>query len=398
MQEKEILNNTTPEVKERKRFTKQDLEKAELNQKARIQRSVDLMNRKIEKTNQDETLSAEDKQKVIVAAKEAQKETVKKANLEYKEKVKEYKLSLKQDKVDLKEAKKERKNNLKNLKDEYKNELKNNKQEYNQTNNKFDYQVKNYDSHVLYQQKVKEENNKFIEKRNLLQPDYDPISKIITKGIIKENPVFITLLGLCPALAVTNSVEKAIGMGLLFLIIVMITNIIVSLIRKVTPNSVRIPIFIIIIATTVTAMELLMKAYLPALSSSLGNFIALITVNCIVLGRAEAYASKNNPFKSLLDGLGIGLGFTLALLLVGFSRELIGSGQLVFGEVLTFLPKAKLTIIPEKIAINTFLLPAGSFLVIGLLLALFNYIKSKKENISNLFTKKDPRLTQKEDK
>lgn len=209
--------------------------------------------------------------------------------------------------------------------------------------------------------------------------------EIFFNGVLKQNQIFIALLGLCPALAVTDRFEKAIGMAFIVIIILLTTNTIISLLKNIIPNEIRIPSYIVIIATTVTIAELLLKAYLPELHKSLGSFIALITVNCIVLGRAEAFASKNSVSKSALDGLSMGLGYGLSLMLIGFIREFFGTGNLVFGKILTFLPEAKLIPNTSENYSSYFqgiLTKApGAFLIIGLILALFIFIKTKRDEL-----------------
>jgi electron transport complex protein RnfE len=181
-----------------------------------------------------------------------------------------------------------------------------------------------------------------------------------TKGFIKENPVFILLLGLCPTLGVTTSAINGLGMGLATTFVLVMSNLVVSLVRKGIPDKVRIPAFIVIIASFVTIVELVMQAFTPALFEALGLFIPLIVVNCIVLGRAEAFASKNNPWSSIIDGLGMGLGFAFALTLLGGIREILGSGAL-FGISLI---KADLMLV--------FVLAPGAFIVLGYLIAIIN--------------------------
>jgi electron transport complex protein RnfE len=183
-----------------------------------------------------------------------------------------------------------------------------------------------------------------------------------TKGFIKDNPVFVLLLGLCPTLAVTSSAFNGLGMGLATTFVLFSSNIVVSLIKKFIPNKVRIPSFIVIIASFVTIVELVMQAYAPALFEALGIFIPLIVVNCLVLGRAEGFASKQNLLSSAIDGLGMGLGFTFALFLLGSVRELLGSGAWMG---LKFI---------EGDAILVFVLSPGAFLVLGYLIALVNKV------------------------
>ncbi|QZE14678.1 electron transport complex subunit E [Halosquirtibacter laminarini] len=188
--------------------------------------------------------------------------------------------------------------------------------------------------------------------------------KIVSKGFLQENPVFVLLLGMCPTLGVTSSAINGLGMGLATTFVLMLSNIAISLVARFIPDKVRIPSFIVIIATFVTVLQMVMQAYLPALYKSLGLFIPLIVVNCIVLGRAEAFASKNGPFESMLDGIGMGLGFSFALTLLGGIRELLGSGKL-FG----------FTIFNEGYGSLVFILAPGAFLVLGYLIAIINKIK-----------------------
>ena len=156
----------------------------------------------------------------------------------------------------------------------------------------------------------------------------------IYNGIVKENPSFVLMLGMCPTLAVTTSASNGIGMGLSTMAVLIVSNLIISLVRKIVPDDVRLPAYIVIVASLVTVVELLMEAYTPSIYSAPGIYIPLIVVNCIILGRAEAYASKNPPFLSVMDGVGMGLGFTIALLLIGMVRELVGAGTL-FGIQVT---------------------------------------------------------------
>ena len=188
---------------------------------------------------------------------------------------------------------------------------------------------------------------------------------IFWSGILKNNPVFRLVLGMCPTLAVTTSLENALGMGLAATFVLICSNVLVSALRKVIPAAVHIPCYIVIIATFVTAIDLLMQAYLPDLSASLGIFIPLIVVNCIILGRAEAFASKNGVVASFADGLGSGIGFTLALAVLASVREIAGAGTLtVWGDI------AVKNINPGPVTLA--ILPAGGFIVLGLVLALIN--------------------------
>ncbi len=188
------------------------------------------------------------------------------------------------------------------------------------------------------------------------------VGKIFSRGIFVENPVFRLVLGMCPTLGVTALAENGLGMGISTLAVLLASNVVISSIRGFIPKKIRIPIFIVVIATFVTIIDMSLRAYLPALHGQLGVFIPLIVVNCLILGRAEAFASKNNVFYSAVDGLGMGLGFTLSLTLLASFREIVGSGTL-FGMNVTgsaYQP------------IEVFASPAGAFLALGLLLALVN--------------------------
>lgn len=191
--------------------------------------------------------------------------------------------------------------------------------------------------------------------------------KILFNGIIKENPIFVLLLGMCPTLATTSSAINGMSMGLATMFVLISSNAVISLLKNVIPDMVRIPAFIVVIATFVTIIEMMMNAYVPALAESLGIFIPLIVVNCIVLGRAESFASKNGVVSSIFDGVGIGLGFTLALTLLGASRELLGTGK-IFSQ----------TIYPEQYGSLLFVLAPGAFIVLGFLIAIFNKLQHKK--------------------
>ena len=191
--------------------------------------------------------------------------------------------------------------------------------------------------------------------------------KEFLRGIIKENPTFVLVLGLCPTLAVSVSLINGFGMGIAATFVLLGSNIIISLIKNFVPDRIRIPCYIVVIATFVTITELVMKAYSPALNRALGIYVPLIVVNCIVLGRAEAYASKAGVINSLFDGLGMGVGFILALLLISGIREFLGVGK-VFGY----------TLIKGFQPILVLAMPSGALLVIGLLLGFFNVLKNKK--------------------
>ena len=189
--------------------------------------------------------------------------------------------------------------------------------------------------------------------------------KIITNGILKENPVLVLLLGMCPTLATTTSAINGLSMGLATMSVLICTNFVISCIKGITPDKVRIPVFIVVIAAFVTILQMLMSAYAPnSINKALGIYIPLIVVNCLILGRAESFAAKNNPVASLTDGVGMGLGFTLGLTVLGCIREILGAGS-IFGLVL----------LPEVTNVLLFVLPPGAFISLGYLIAVVNKIK-----------------------
>ena len=189
-------------------------------------------------------------------------------------------------------------------------------------------------------------------------------ANIIKNGIVKENPTFVLMLGMCPTLATTTSALNGLSMGLATMVVLICTNFVISLLKSLTPDKVRIPVFIVVIAAFVTILQMVIKAFLPDIDKALGLFIPLIVVNCLILGRAEAFAAKNTPVASLFDGIGIGLGFTLALTLLGIVRELLGAGS-IFG----------LTLLPETTNILLFILPPGAFITLGYLIAIVNKLR-----------------------
>lgn len=199
----------------------------------------------------------------------------------------------------------------------------------------------------------------------------------IYNGLVKENPTFVLTLGMCPTLAVTTSAMNGLGMGLTTMAVLTLSNLFISLLRKIIPGRVRIPAFIVVIATFVTVVQLLLEAYLPALNKSLGVYIPLIVVNCIILGRAEAYAYSNPPIPSMFDGLGMGLGFSFALTCIGALREILGAGK-VFG----------ISIMPASFEpIRIFSQAPGAFFVLACLVALQNYIKTKRKKAGKSYEK-----------
>ena len=189
--------------------------------------------------------------------------------------------------------------------------------------------------------------------------------QLITKGLVKDNPTFVLILGMCPTLATTSSAINGLSMGLATLFVLILSNIVISAIAPAVPDKVHIPVYIVVIATFVTVLQLLMQAYVPAVYATLGLFIALIVVNCIVLGRAEGFANKNGIIDSALDGLGVGLGFTVSLTVIGLVREILGNGS-VFG--FKFI---------DGDGILAFIMAPGAFLVLGYLMVLFNKFLKK---------------------
>ncbi len=199
----------------------------------------------------------------------------------------------------------------------------------------------------------------------------DSLLSTFTKGIWKENSIFVMVLGMCPAIAVTSSFEAGLGMGILVFIILSLSNLVISLIRNFVPSTVRIPSYVIVIATEVTALQMLVDAFAPALSERLGVYLALIVVNCIILGRAESFASKNKVLPSILDGMGTSLGFALALVIVGFFREFLGTGMIKLGYILPLGFQAEIFggFGLSTYAISILTAPPGGFLVMGIILA-----------------------------
>ena len=188
--------------------------------------------------------------------------------------------------------------------------------------------------------------------------------KVLMNGIIKENPTFVLLLGMCPTLGTTSSALNGMGMGLATAFVLICPNVVISAIKSLIPAMVRIPAFVVVTASVLTLLQMIMQAYVPALYATLGLFIPLIVVNCILLGRAEAFAAKNGPVASMFDGLGMGLGFTLGLTTLGAVRELLGTGK-IFG----------LTIYPEDYGMLTFVLAPGAFIALGYLIAIVNRLR-----------------------
>ena len=189
--------------------------------------------------------------------------------------------------------------------------------------------------------------------------------KILLNGVIKENPTFVLMLGMCPTLATTTSAINGMSMGLATMFVLICSNLVISLIKKLTPDMVRIPVFVVVIASFVTILQMVMQAFVPRIYATLGLFIPLIVVNCIILGRAEAFACKNGPIESIFDGIGIGLGFTIGLTALGVVRERLGAGS-VFG----------ITLLPESLNMLLFVLPPGAFITLGFLVAIVNKLRA----------------------
>lgn len=189
--------------------------------------------------------------------------------------------------------------------------------------------------------------------------------KILLNGVIKENPAFVLMLGMCPTLATTTSAINGMSMGLATMFVLICSNLVISLIKKLTPDMVRIPVFVVVIASFVTILQMVMQAFVPGIYATLGLFIPLIVVNCIILGRAEAFACKNGPIESIFDGIGIGLGFTIGLTALGVVREILGAGS-VFG----------ITLLPESLNMLLFVLPPGAFITLGFLVAIVNKLRA----------------------
>lgn len=199
--------------------------------------------------------------------------------------------------------------------------------------------------------------------------------KEFTKGIIKENPLFVSILGLCPALAITTKLQNAIGMGISFIFVLTMSNIVISLIKNIIPNNLRIPTFIIIISTFVTILEMLLNAYYQEISKNLGIYLSLIVVNCIILGRAEAFASKNNILLSFFDGLGIGIGYTIFLIIISLIREILGNGTItLWNNIIININKS------SPIFTQYFISSSGGYLIIGIIFAFINFLKRGKKN------------------
>ena len=210
-------------------------------------------------------------------------------------------------------------------------------------------------------------------------------------GIFKNNPLFIAVLGTCPALAVTTSFETALGMGILFTFVLVCSNVNISLLRKLIPEEIEIPAFIVIIAAFVTIVKRFTNAFIPNLYASLGVFLSLIVVNCVVLGRADAFAKYNGALDSLLDGLGNGIGYTLAIVIIALIREILGTGRLTFGKVFTFIPTYSLPILKGAsydFSRSVFTNAAGGFIVFGVVLFVINAITLHKQNKKKFELKK----------
>ncbi|MFA6829591.1 MAG: electron transport complex subunit RsxE [Bacilli bacterium] len=217
-------------------------------------------------------------------------------------------------------------------------------------------------------------------------------------GIWKQNPLFVAMLGTCPALAVTTSFEASFGMGLLFLFVVTCSNTLISLLKKIIPEEVETPCYIVIIAAFVTLTKMFTNAFLPELYSSLGVFLSLLVVNCIVLGRAQAFANKNTVVDSILDGIGNGIGYTIAISIIGIVREILGTGMLTIGGIFTFIPKFSIPVLKfvnssgvvvYDYSMSLFTNPAGAFIVFGLIVAIIQANKLHQKNVESVNKKKE---------
>lgn len=219
-------------------------------------------------------------------------------------------------------------------------------------------------------------------------------------GIWKQNPLFVSILGTCPALAVTTSFESSFGMGILFTFVLTCSNIIISALRKIIPDEAKTPCYIVVIAAFVTLVKMFTEAFVPELYSSLGVFLSLLVVNCIVLGRAEAFANKNTVLDSTLDGLGNGIGYTIAISILGIIREILGTGMITIGKIFTFFPKviripllsyydASTKTYLYDYSMPFFSKPAGAFVVLGLVIAIITAVSLHKSNIAKALKKKE---------
>ena len=219
----------------------------------------------------------------------------------------------------------------------------------------------------------------------------------LTRGIFRENPIFILMLGLCPTLAVTTQFVNGIGMGVATMVVLVGSNIVISIIRRIVPEKVRIPVFIVVIASFVTIVDLVLQAWVPPIAKALGIFIPLIVVNCVILGRAEAFASKNRPGPSILDGLGMAIGFTLALLLLATIREVLGNGTITACLQLGETKVGTVISIPvlKDHSMVIMILPPGAFLTLGLVMGFFNKIKKDPNPNTNSYTLQDSHISQK---
>jgi Na+-translocating ferredoxin:NAD+ oxidoreductase subunit E len=203
--------------------------------------------------------------------------------------------------------------------------------------------------------------------------------KLVFQSAITNNTTFSMMLGLCSVLASSNSLSTSVGMGVAVIIVIMITNMLVSAVRKITPDEIRIPVYIVLIASVVTIIQMLMQAFTPQLAMSLGVYLPLIVVNCIIMARAEVFASRNGVLDSLFDGLGTGLGYFLSIIVISLVREIIGTGILQFVEPFGNTELFNVRIIPQEFALSILVTPTGAFITIGLLLALVNAIAKRKD-------------------
>lgn len=214
-----------------------------------------------------------------------------------------------------------------------------------------------------------------------MEKDTSSLKSTLFNGFFKENPVLVLQIGLCSTLAMTTSLDNAIGMGISVIFVLTFANVIVSFMRNIIPDEIRLPVYIIVIASLVSIVDMVLHAYVPSLYDAMGSFLGLIVVNCIILGRVEAFGAKNNPLLSLMDGLGMGIGYMLVLVIITFFRQLIGTGVLSFKNPISLVEIFNIRIIPEYFTVSLLTTPAGAFISFALVIAAANYMleKSKKK-------------------
>lgn len=214
-----------------------------------------------------------------------------------------------------------------------------------------------------------------------MEKEKSSLSSTLFNGFFKENPVLVLQIGLCSTLAMTTNLDNAVGMGICVIFVLTFANIIVSFMRNIIPDEIRLPVYIIVIASLVSIVDMVLHAYVPSLYDAMGSFLGLIVVNCIILGRVEAFAAKNNPLLSMMDGLGMGIGYMLVLIVITFFRQLLGTGVLSLKNPISLVEIFNIRIIPESFTISTFTTPVGAFITFAIVIAAANYLadKSKKK-------------------